>query len=402
MIRVGTVVRRSIVVRHSLPFGVIGGDRVASSGNFGKRSFWSRGTKTPKEESASIPPVESNIDVSIPKDESSSVPTVENSIDKLFQEQEATNIAADAVAATQWDPTWYNVADLAVEGIGMMREATGMGYGASIVASTVAIRIFMFPLFVKLQKNSARMAHMQPEMQALKSKIDSLGTNVSQETQMKYGLQMRALFKKYDCNPLSSFIPPLIQIPVFMGMFFGLRKMPDYFANDLSTEGLFWFQDLTRYDPYYMLPVASAATMLASVELNKESMMASNPKQGEIMINVFRAMSLIMVPAVSKFSAALNLYWFCNNTITAAQAALFRNKAARKSLGIWEMPKAVPGMPQPKSVVETIKDAVEQKPSEEQLMKDHNEAIDQKKRQAAAKTPQSNRRGRKKFRPRSK
>mmetsp|Transcript_39062 Transcript_39062/g.44548 ORF Transcript_39062/g.44548 Transcript_39062/m.44548 type:complete len:413 (+) Transcript_39062:57-1295(+) len=358
-------------------------------GSFGKRTFSTDGGSSLQAKDA---PTES------------SLPSVDSTIDKLFKDQEVANTAADTVAATVWDPTWYNVADQAVEAINMFRDVTGMGYGVAIIGTTLSVRVLLFPLFVKLQQNTARMAHMQPEMQALRAKIDALGKNVNQETQIKCGLQMKALFKKYGCNPLGALLPPLIQIPIFMGMFFGLRKLPDYFASDLSNEGLFWFQDLTTFDPLYILPITSACTMLASVELNKDAMLANNPRQGQILINVFRAMSVVMIPAICKFTAALNLYWVCNNSVTALQAALFRNKDVRKQMGIWEMPKKVPGMPEASSIMDSIKNVVEQKPSEAQLIQNHNENIEvQNRTQAMTKQPKGKRRkGRKIFRPKAK
>jgi len=361
--------------------------RGAAFGSFGRRTFSTDGNSPLPAEGAAI-----------------GTPSINYTIDKLFMDQEVANTAEDAIASTVWDPTWYNVADQAIEGINMFRDVTGMGYGVAIVGSTLTIRLVMFPLFVKLQQNTARLAHMQPEMLVLRAKLESLGDNVDQDTQVKYGLQMKGLFKKYGCNPLTSILPPLIQMPIFMGMFFGLRKMQDFdnFSGGLSNEGLFWFQDLTTYDPLYILPVVSACTMLASVEMNKDAMMANNPTQGLIMINVFRAMAVIMVPMVCQFTAALNLYWVCNNTVTALQAGLFRSKAVRKQLGIWEMPKPVPGMPQASNIMDTIKDAVERKPSEKQLIKDHNQNVEIKNRTTSMTQPQRGRKkGRRKFRART-
>eukprot|EP00545_Synedropsis_sp_CCMP1620_P007267 CAMPEP_0119004722 /NCGR_PEP_ID=MMETSP1176-20130426/1315_1 /TAXON_ID=265551 /ORGANISM="Synedropsis recta cf, Strain CCMP1620" /LENGTH=410 /DNA_ID=CAMNT_0006956463 /DNA_START=126 /DNA_END=1358 /DNA_ORIENTATION=+ len=366
-------------------------------------------TRTFASNSSSVAVIATSASTTIPDVPATSAVAVDTTIDKLFQDQQVSNTVSDALAVGTWDPTWYNVADQAVHGIQFFRETVGVGYAEAIVGTTILVRVALFPLFVKLQRNSARMAHMQPEMKALKTQLDAAGSNVDQDTQVKYGLQMRALFQKYDCNPLSSLVAPLVQMPVFMGMFFGLRKMPEYFSSDLSQEGLFWFTDLTIADPYYILPVVSAMTMLASVEMNKEQMMATNPDQGKIMVNVFRAMSIVMVPAIANFPASLNLYWFINNSITAGQAGLFKTKGIRKMLNIWEMPKPVPGMPQSQTIVQTITDAVQRKPSEADVMKDHNEAVDNKKKMeqlmattstSTSTTGNAARRGRKRFRQR--
>lgn len=330
--------------------------------------------------------------------------SVEDTLDKIFRDHEIANAAADTVAQETWNPVWYNVADQAVHGLNAVRDLSGLGYGGSIIVATITVRLALLPLFIKLQRNSARMAHMQPEMQALKKKMDALGANLDQETQVKFGMQMRAVMKKYDCNPFSSLLAPLVQIPVFMGMFFGLRKMPEYFGQDLSNEGLLWFHDLTAYDPYYVLPVVSAITMLASVEMNKAQMVATNPGHGQFMVNAFRAMSIVMVPAIASFPASLNLYWLVNNSFTVFQAWLLQNKSVRKSLGIWEMPKPVPGMPQSKGILQSIEDAVNRKPTEGELIKSHNEAVENKKKIAAIANSNSGKgpsRGFRKYRPKS-
>eukprot|EP00540_Astrosyne_radiata_P020841 CAMPEP_0116822868 /NCGR_PEP_ID=MMETSP0418-20121206/513_1 /TAXON_ID=1158023 /ORGANISM="Astrosyne radiata, Strain 13vi08-1A" /LENGTH=318 /DNA_ID=CAMNT_0004451041 /DNA_START=180 /DNA_END=1136 /DNA_ORIENTATION=- len=305
-------------------------------------------------------------------------------MDKLFQDQTDAAEAAANVAAASWDPTWYNVADQAVNAINFVHNSTGWSYGLSIVGVTCVIRVFMFPIFVRSQQNSSRMAHMQPEMQALRAKLESLGKNVDQETQIMYGLQMKALFEKYGCNPFRALLLPLFQMPVFTGMFFGLRKMPEYFGQELSNSGLFWFTDLTVPDPYYILSVGSAMTFLVTIELGKEQMMASNPRQGQMVVNIFRGMSLIMIPVISSFPACLNWYWLTNNCITMGQSMAFRNPTIRKQLGIWEPPKPVPGVKQADGIVESLQKAVSPQPSEADKITSHNEAVDAKKKMAAA------------------
>lgn len=337
-----------------------------------------------------------------PVDAVVSAATVDQTLENLFKDQEASNAVADAIVNTTWDPHWYNVADCAVTTINAFRDVSGLGYGESIVGVTLLLRFGLFPLFVKLQRNSSRMAHMQPEMQALKKKLDAMGDRADHETQVKFGRQMSALFKKYDCNPMSSLAGPLIQMPMFMGMFFGLQKMPKFFGSDMTTEGMFWFTDLTTYDPYYALPIFSGLTMLASVEFGKAQMIASNPAQGKIMINAFRALSIVMVPAVASFPAALNLYWVVNNTVTAVQARIFQIASVRKALGIWDMPKPVPGMPQPEGILESIRNTIHHQPTETERIKKHNEAVTNKKKLAAIASSPVGRRdaplGRKKFR----
>jgi len=289
-----------------------------------------------------------------------------------------------ASAALVFDPTWWNIADQAIRTVNFVHDITDLPISLSIVGATCAIRVILLPLFVKSQQNTARMAHMQPEMQQLKAEMDKLGPNPDQQTQVKLGMQMRALFQKYDCNPMRALMLPLVQAPMFMGMFFGLRKMPDYFPTELATGGILWFPDLTVTDPYYILPMTSALSFLCMIELGKDQMMASNPQQGQIMMNVFRGMSLMMIPVATTLSSAVLCYWVTNNSISLFQSMAFRQKSVRKMLNIWDPPKPVPGSPATKGIMESVNEMVDKVQgkavTEQQQIQQHNEAIESKKK----------------------
>lgn len=318
----------------------------------------------------------------------------DDTLNKLFGDQDTSSAAVDAASATAssvqtalpWDPNWYNLADQAINVINFFHAQTDLNYALSIFGVTCIARVFLFPVFVKGQKTQSRMAHMQPELSAIKARIDKAGSDIDRETQVKYGMQMKALFKKYDCNPINAMLVPFVQAPFFMSMFFGLRKMPDYFPEELSTGGMWWFKDLTMTDPYYILPSLSALSFLIMIENGKEQMIATNPAQGEIMVNIFRGMSVVMFPVACGFSTAVLCYWVTNNTITLMQSVAFQNKTIRKQLGIWDPPKPVPGAAAPKGFVESIQDVAGKvqgtAQSEEQKIQAHNDAIENKKKAA--------------------
>lgn len=267
-----------------------------------------------------------------------------------------SNLLENASATSSdlvFSPTWYNPVDNVVTLLNHIDSLHSYPFAITIIGSTLAIRAGLLPLFINAQKNSSRMAHMQPEMQVLKEKLDRMGKNTDAATQQRFQEQMQALFKRYDCNPLKSLIAPLVQMPIFMSMFFALRKMPTYFESELEQGGLLWFYDLTQYDPYYILPVASSLTFLATIELSKANMSAtSTPAQSQLMTNVFRGMAVIMVPATMYFPTAVLCYWVTNNTFTLFQSMTLQQKSVRKMLGIWDPPKPVPGAPQVKGIME--------------------------------------------------
>lgn len=216
-------------------------------------------------------------------------------------------------------------------------------YAVTIGAVTLAFRVLMFPVFAAGQRNASRMAHMQPELKQMKESLDAMGPRVDMQSQQRYMNQTRALFKRYDCNPLMGLVAPLLSAPFFISMFLGLKNAPDHFPEIWSDGGLLWFADLTQPDPYMALPLLSAATFLGMTEVGKEQMMASDPARGRVMVNVFRAMAVAMVPFTMNFNAGVFVYWTVNNTWSFGQAMLFKNDGVKRALGIWDPPKPVPG-----------------------------------------------------------
>lgn len=311
--------------------------------------------------------------------------SVDETLNKLFAENSQNAPDALQAAVDSWSPTWYNFADQAVVAVREFHNFTGLEYGWSIVGVTLIMRLGLFPLMISAQRTSSRMAHVQPELNQLRARYEALGTP-SRQDQLQFGNNIKALFKRYQVNPMKAFIAPVVQLPLFMGMFFGLQKMPNLYPEELANGGMFWFPDLTVPDPYYALPILSGVTFLGMIEIGKDTMTASNPAQGQVMLNVFRVMSIGMIPFLTTFDAAMLCYWTANNTLTLGQTALLQQKTVRDALGIWERPKPVPGQETP-SLKEMMQKIVKQSrgeaTSEAQQIERHNQAIETKKRAAS-------------------
>lgn len=305
---------------------------------------------------------------------------------KLFEEfaQDSAHENINEVTTTSdhlltWTTTWYYPQDHFVDFINFMHDVSGMNYAYSIAATTIMVRIVLIPLFVSAQRNSSRVAHMMPEMTVLKERMEKIDKN-DKKSNLEVQKQVQRLFKKYECNPMKSLIT-LLQMPVFVSLFFGLRKMPEYFSEDLSTGGIAWFTDLTAVDPYCILPASSAFTFLAMTEMNKKQMMASNPQQGKVMVAVMRGLSLVMIPITLNFESLILCYFVTNNTFSLLQTAVMKHPVVKKSLGIWDPPPPIPGS-KSKNIVEMIQDTVkgaksnDEKENHLEKIKIHNAAID--------------------------
>lgn len=294
----------------------------------------------------------------------------------------AETAASAAEASAPWEPTWWpqdQILDLIIN----IHDASGLNYAVTIGALTLVFRTIMLPLFIKAQQNSSRLAHMKPEMDIIQEKMKLLDPK-DLEGQQKLARQVQALFKKYDCNPLKSLIILPIQMPVFMGTFFALKQFPDIFPEKLVDSGILWFTDLSVPDPYGVLPISSALSFLIMMELGKKQMMATNPAQGKAMLNFFRGIAVVMIPATWNFPSVIFCYWTANNAFSMVQSAAFNSASIRKMLGIWEPPKPVPGAPPPKGMKELFDDMVKKRKEEseksniEDRIKMHNAAIDKK------------------------
>jgi YidC/Oxa1 family membrane protein insertase len=325
---------------------------------------------------------------------------VDATLERLFQENQLTEKAgavSDLVAiGMEYVPVWYYPSDQCIKLILWFQEITGTELGMAIVGTTVAVRTILIPMVVMGQKSASRMAHLQPELELLKQKM---GPQATPEDKIKIGKKVQALFKKYDVNPFRSMAMPFIQFPFFIGMFFGLKKMPDFFPQEMATGGMLWFPDLSQtavlewagwmpvFDMSWTLPGICLVTMAASVELSSQQMIQSggNTDMNRNMLQVFRLMMLPMVYILSTMHAGLLCYWTVNNVFTMVQLVVLKVPAVKKAAGIWDAPKPVPGAAPPsglKDIFESYKKRAMGEPdSEAAKIIQHNLRVDQRKKQ---------------------
>lgn len=276
----------------------------------------------------------------------------------------------DTFVRTGW------ISDYMIDTILFITNHTHCGLASSIVGFTVAFRILVFPLFLKTQRNSSRMAHMKPEVDLLKQRIEKSPKSDTEAT-LRLNKQLRALLQKYDCNPAIGLALPLVQMPVFMSMFFALQRLPELYPQTLSTEGILWFPNLAIADPYYLLPLLTAGSFALTIEISKDVMMATSadPAQAKMMIMVMRGLAVIMIPFTASFPSVMFVYWLPNNLVSLVSTLLLKQPSIRKAFDIWDPPKPPPGSvtAQPSSIsfFQQLQQAVQQKQKQlEQLQQE--------------------------------
>jgi YidC/Oxa1 family membrane protein insertase len=207
----------------------------------------------------------------------------------------------------------------------------GAPWWLSIAMLTVVLRTLLFPLTIKQVKSMRAMQDLKPDMDRIRNQYRDNRTKQQEET-MK-------LYQERGVNPLGGCLPILVQMPVFIGIFYVIRKFggqPGYsepLYPSFTEGGLFWFQDLSHMDPYFVLPVVSALTMLAATEITAKNI---DPQQRWIM----RLLPIGVTIFLWRFPAGLFVYWITSNLVTLVQNYLIYNHGPGKKPAVESGKKA--------------------------------------------------------------
>lgn len=185
-------------------------------------------------------------------------------------------------------------------------------WGWAIILLTLTVKAILFPLTNASYKSMAKMRAVAPRLQALK---DQYG-----DDRMRLQQEMMAMYKKEKINPLGGCLPMLLQIPVFIGLYWALFASVEL----RQAPWIGWITDLARQDPYFILPSLMAVTMYLQTFLNPPPADPMQAKMMKIMPVAFSVMFFF-------FPAGLVLYWLTNNILTLAQQ-YFINKRLEKNL----------------------------------------------------------------------
>ncbi|KAJ3074796.1 Mitochondrial inner membrane protein oxa1l [Podochytrium sp. JEL0797] len=212
--------------------------------------------------------------------------------------------------------------------------STGMPWWAAIAICTVFLRLALFPLVIKAQRTTAQMANLKPLLAPLQAEIEVQKKSGDRTKQMAAITKLQAVYKEAGVNPFGG-LWGIVQMPVFVSMFFGLRGMAELPVPGLATGGMLWFQDLTVMDPTYVLPLVASATMLVVMEAGMEAGAATaNPAQAGTMKTVFRVMLIGFIPMTAMMPAAVFVYWVTSNFLTLVQFFALKNDSVRGWLNI--------------------------------------------------------------------
>lgn len=172
-------------------------------------------------------------------------------------------------------------------------------WGLSIVLVTVLIKLAFYRLSATSYKSMAGMRNLQPKLQALRERYGDDKAKISQATM--------ELYRQEKVNPLGGCLPILIQIPVFIALYWVLLE-----SVELRLASFLWLHDLTAPDPYHILPIVMGGTMLIQQKLNPAP---PDPMQAKIMM----FLPIFFTALFWNFPSGLVLYWTVNNGLSILQ-----------------------------------------------------------------------------------
>ena len=173
-------------------------------------------------------------------------------------------------------------------------------WGVAIIILTVLIKLAFYPLSAASYKSMAKMRKLAPRLQHLKERYG--------DDRQKLHEQMMKIYQEEKINPLGGCLPILIQIPVFIALYWALLGAVELRQAPFAL----WITDLSKPDPYYVLPIVMAITSFIQVKLSPSS---PDPVQQKVMM----AMPIMFSVMFIFFPAGLVLYWLVNNVLSILQ-----------------------------------------------------------------------------------
>lgn len=182
-------------------------------------------------------------------------------------------------------------------------------WGWTIILLTISIKLMFYKLSETSYKSMANLRRVHPRLQSLKERFGD----------DKQGMQqaMMKIYKEEKINPLGGCLPILVQIPVFIALYWVLLESVEM----RQAPFILWLDDLSSKDPYYVLPLLMGASMLIQQKLNPSPL---DPVQAKIMM----MLPIVFTVFFAFFPSGLVLYWVANNVLSITQQWVITKRIA--------------------------------------------------------------------------
>lgn len=181
-------------------------------------------------------------------------------------------------------------------------QSFAINWGLAIILVTIAIKTLLYPLARAQYRSFAKMRLLQPKMTAMKEQYG--------DDKQKMSMKMMELYKKEKVNPLGGCFPLLIQMPVFISLYWVLMESVEL----RHAPFILWIDDMSVMDPYYVMPLLMGASMYLM-----QKMQPVSPTMDPMQQKMMQMMPVFMTVFFVFFPAGLVLYWLMNNLISISQ-----------------------------------------------------------------------------------
>ncbi len=182
-------------------------------------------------------------------------------------------------------------------------------WGVAIILLTVLVKLLLYPLTAKSVASMNEMRKLQPEIEKLKQKYGSDREKLNQATMQ--------LYQQHKVNPLGGCLPMLLQLPIWFALYATLQT-----SVELYHEPFLWMRDLTRHDPYFILPIAMGVSSFLMQKLSPQPADNAQAKMMLYFMPAFFTFIMLFVPG------GLTLYIFVNNVLSIAQQQYMMKRQA--------------------------------------------------------------------------
>ncbi len=187
-------------------------------------------------------------------------------------------------------------------------------WGVAIILITLVVRGGMYPLTKAQYTSMAKMRMLQPKLTALRERFG--------DDRQKMSQAMMELYKQEKVNPLGGCFPILIQMPIFIALYWTLMESVELRHAPFTL----WLTDLSVKDPFYVLPLLMGATMWWIQKMSPTTV--TDPMQQKVM----QFMPILFTFMFLWFPAGLTLYWLVSNIVTIAQQTYIYRQLEKKGL----------------------------------------------------------------------
>jgi YidC/Oxa1 family membrane protein insertase len=210
-------------------------------------------------------------------------------------------------------PVIHPVSIFVVNVLVWIHERLSLAYGWVLILFGVVVRLLLWPLNQKAMESGIRMQAVAPLIKEIQERYKSDPERLQRE--------MLRIYKEHKVNPFGGCLPMLLPMPVLLALFF-------VFANTIEFRGVpfLWLPDLSRHDPYFIIPVAMGLSMFG---LSKVGQIGVPPNPQTKMMVYF--MPVMMTVLFLNFASGLNLYYAAQNLFSIPQQYMIAKRRLREA-----------------------------------------------------------------------